>query len=104
MFALVFDLALLALLVGGEPGLTQQGLTQLMMLNPADIFRLVNLAGLDGSDVNGALAIAINSSLSQGQLFSTRRHFNDNTPKEKKHCRHQLNIIFFLLSHIILLL
>ncbi len=69
-FALAFDLALLALLVGSEQGVSQQGLTSLMMLNPADIFRLVNLAGLDSSDVNGALAIAINSSLSQGQLFS----------------------------------
>ena len=66
-FALVFDLALLALLVGVEDGLSQQGLTQLMMLNPADIFSLVNLAGLDGSDVNGALAAAVNSSLSQSQ-------------------------------------
>lgn len=70
LFALVFDLALLALLVGVEQGISQQGLTQLMMLNPSDIFRLVNLAGLDSSDVNGALAIAIKSSLSQGQLFS----------------------------------
>ena len=63
-------MALLALLVGVEQGVSQQELTQLMMLNPADIFRLVNLAGLDISDVNSALAIAINSSLSQGQLFS----------------------------------
>lgn len=70
LFALAFDLALLALLVGVEQGASQQGLTQLMMLNPAYIFRLVNLAGLDSSDVNGALAIAINLSLSQGQLFS----------------------------------
>jgi len=70
LFALVFDLALLALLVGVEQGVSQQGLTQLMMLNPSDIFRLVNLAGLDSSDVNGALAIAIKSSLSQQQLFS----------------------------------
>jgi len=70
LFALAFDLALLALLVGVEQGLTQQGLTQLMMLNPADIFRLVNLAGLDSSDVNGVLAIAIKASLSQIQLFS----------------------------------
>ena len=51
-------------------GISQQALTQLMMLNPSDIFRLVNLAGLDSSDINGALAIAIKSSLSQGQLFS----------------------------------
>lgn len=70
LFALAFDLALLALLVGVEQGISQQGLTQLMMLNPADIFRLVNLSGLDSSDINGALAIAIKSSLSQGQLFS----------------------------------
>jgi Cu-processing system permease protein len=57
-------------LVGVEEGVTQQGLTQLMMLNPTDIFRLVNLAGLESSDVNGALAVAINASLSQVQLFS----------------------------------
>lgn len=69
-FALVFDLALLALLVGVESGVDQQGLTQIMMLNPSDIFRLVNLAGLDSNDVNGALAIAINSSLTQWQLFT----------------------------------
>jgi Cu-processing system permease protein len=68
-FALVFDLALLALLVGVETGLSQSALTQLMMLNPADIFRLVNLAGLDSTDVNGALAIAIKANLSQGQLL-----------------------------------
>jgi Cu-processing system permease protein len=70
LFALAFDLALLALLVGVEEGVTQQGLTQLMMLNPTDIFRLVNLAGLDSGDVNGALAVAINASLSQTQLIS----------------------------------
>lgn len=70
LFALAFDLILLAVLVGGEQSLTQQGLTQLMMLNPTDIFRLVNLAGLDNSDVNGALAIAIKSSLSQQALFT----------------------------------
>jgi len=70
LFALAFDLALLALLVGVEEGVSQQGLTQLMMLNPTDIFRLVNLAGLDSSQVNGALAAAINASLSQGQLIS----------------------------------
>jgi Cu-processing system permease protein len=69
LFALAFDLALLALLVGVEEGISQQGLTQLMMLNPADIFRLVNLAGLDSSDVNGALSVAINASLPQSQLF-----------------------------------
>lgn len=71
LFALAFDLALLALLVGVEEGVTQQGLTQLMMLNPTDIFRLVNLSGLDSSGVNGALAAAINAGLSQEQLIGT---------------------------------
>ena len=70
LFALVFDLGLLALLVGTDSSLSQTTLTQLMMLNPADVFRLVNLAGLDSSDVNGALAVAINANLSQVQLLS----------------------------------
>ena len=69
-FALVFDLALLALLVGADSGLSQSALTQLMMLNPADVFRLINLAGLDSTDVNGALAVAINANLTQGQLLT----------------------------------
>ena len=69
-FVLVFDLALLAVLVGVEEGLSQQQLVQLMMLNPADLFRLVNLASLDTKDVNGVLAVAINSSMSAGGLFS----------------------------------
>tara|TARA_R110000737_G_scaffold89824_2_gene122287 strand:+ start:7088 stop:7906 length:819 start_codon:yes stop_codon:yes gene_type:complete len=68
-FALVFDLALLALLVGTDSGLSQNLLTLLMMLNPADIFRLVNLAGLSSADVNGALAVAIKANLSQAQLL-----------------------------------
>ncbi|KGJ96641.1 ABC transporter permease [Colwellia psychrerythraea] len=70
LFALAFDLALLALLVGVEQGISQNGLTQLMMLNPTDIFRLVNLAGLDNSDVNGVLSVAINASLPQEQLIA----------------------------------
>ena len=70
LFALVFDLALLAVLVSTEDVVSQSGLTQLMMLNPADIFRLVNFAGLESADVNGALAVAINSSVSQGQLLA----------------------------------
>ncbi|ASP47493.1 ABC transporter permease [Cognaticolwellia beringensis] len=68
-FALVFDLALLALLVGTDSSLSQSTLTQLMMLNPADIFRLVNLVGLDSTDVNGALAVALNTNISQAQLL-----------------------------------
>lgn len=70
LFALVFYLGLLALLVGTESSLSQTTLRQLMMLNPADVCRLVNLAGLDSSDVNGALAVAINANLSQVHFLS----------------------------------
>ncbi len=69
LFALAFDLALLAILVGIEDGLSQQGLTQIMLLNPTDIFRLINLSGLDSSGVNGALAVAIKSGFSTMQLL-----------------------------------
>ncbi|MEI6894211.1 MAG: ABC transporter permease subunit [Colwellia sp.] len=70
LFALAFDLAILALLVGVEQGISQAGLSQLMLINPTDIFRLVNLSGLNSGDVNGVLAVAMNASLSQVQLFT----------------------------------
>ncbi|MEI6896365.1 MAG: ABC transporter permease subunit, partial [Psychromonas sp.] len=60
-FVLLFDLVLLGLLVGIDNGFTQQGLVQAMMFNPADLFRLINLSALHTDDVNGVLAIAINS-------------------------------------------
>lgn len=69
VFALAFDLAILALLVGVDQGINQSLLTQLLMLNPADIFRLVNMSGLDSHNINGALAMTTNTHLSQGQLF-----------------------------------
>ncbi|SQD76631.1 ABC transporter permease [Moritella yayanosii] len=63
-FVLVFDLAVLAALVSVDDGLTPQGLVNVMMFNPADVFRLINLAALDSGDVNGVIAVAINSSQS----------------------------------------
>ncbi|MBL4830357.1 MAG: ABC transporter permease [Aliivibrio sp.] len=68
-FVLVFDLVLLAVLVGIEDGVTQHGLVQLMLLNPADLFRLINLSALDTGDVNGVLAVAINSNQSPLSLL-----------------------------------
>ncbi|MDR5866883.1 ABC transporter permease [Halomonas koreensis] len=47
LFVLVFDLALLALLVGVEGG--GDWLPWLMLLNPTDGFRLLNLAGVDAA-------------------------------------------------------
>ncbi|CAM2830326.1 ABC transporter permease [Moritella viscosa] len=68
-FVLVFDLALLATLVGIDEGITQQGLVNVMMFNPADVFRLVNLAALDSSDMTGIIAVAVNSSQSVAVLI-----------------------------------
>lgn len=68
-FVVVFDLALLALLVGTEDIINQHGLVQLMMFNPADLFRLINLSSLNSSDVNGVLSVAINSSYSTTSLL-----------------------------------
>ncbi|MGF1719750.1 ABC transporter permease [Vibrio kyushuensis] len=70
-FVLVFDLALLALLVGASDGLSQHDLVQLMMLNPADLFRLINLSALNTSDISGVLAVAINNSYSTTSLLFT---------------------------------
>ncbi|WP_076409670.1 ABC transporter permease [Shewanella sp. UCD-KL12] len=70
-FVLVFDLALLGLLIGVEDGLSQQNLVHLLMLNPADLFRLINLASLDTSDVNGVLSVAINATQSPMTLLIT---------------------------------
>lgn len=57
LFVLVFDLALLALLVGVRQG--GDWLPYLLLLNPADCFRLINLAGFEATQVaSGITAIA----------------------------------------------
>ncbi|WP_447044109.1 ABC transporter permease [Vreelandella sp. H-I2] len=57
LFVLVFDLVLLALLVGIKQG--GDWLPYLMLLNPTDSFRLINLAGFDATQLeNGISAIA----------------------------------------------
>lgn len=71
VFVLVFDLALLAFLVGSEQGATQGTLVNLMMLNPADLFRIINMAALDTKDVNGVLAVAINANTSAYTLWAS---------------------------------
>jgi Cu-processing system permease protein len=69
-FVLVFDLALLAVLVGVKEGLDQHSLVQVMLFNPGDLFRLINLSVLDTKDVNGVLAVAINSGWSTSSLLA----------------------------------
>lgn len=48
LFVLVFDLALLALLVLSEGRLSPELLPWLLLLNPTDVYRLINLSGFEG--------------------------------------------------------
>lgn len=49
LFVLVFDLALLGLLVLGEGRFNPDLVPWLLLFNPADIYRLINISGLDSS-------------------------------------------------------
>ncbi|MDX3773603.1 ABC transporter permease subunit [Chromatiaceae bacterium AAb-1] len=55
LFVLVFDLFLLALLILSEGQLSPQLLPWLLLLNPADIFRQLNMSGFD-NELSGLLA------------------------------------------------
>ncbi|MGD9661459.1 MAG: ABC transporter permease [Porticoccaceae bacterium] len=55
LFVLVFDLSLLALLVLSEGRLSPELLPWLLLLNPTDVYRLINLSGFDA----GASAVGI---------------------------------------------
>jgi len=57
-FVLVFDLALLALLVLSEGQFNPKILPWLLLLNPADIYRLINLSGFEsGTNTAGVLTL-----------------------------------------------
>jgi Cu-processing system permease protein len=57
-FVLVFDLALLALLVLSEGQFNPKILPWLLLLNPADIYRLINLSGFEpGANTAGVLTL-----------------------------------------------
>ncbi|MBB3190316.1 ABC transporter permease [Halomonas cerina] len=62
LFVLVFDLALLALLVSVERG--GDWLPWLLLLNPTECFRLINLAGLEATRSDAGLA-----AIAQGSAF-----------------------------------
>lgn len=59
LFVLVFDLALLAVLVISEGSFNPDALPWLLLLNPADIYRLINLAGFESSSSSvGVMSLA----------------------------------------------
>lgn len=57
LFVLVFDLVLLALLVLSEGKFSPELLPWLLLLNPADIYRLINLSGFEGGNAMGVLSL-----------------------------------------------
>ncbi|MCP5169661.1 MAG: ABC transporter permease subunit [Hahellaceae bacterium] len=69
MFVLVFDLGLLGLLVATEGRFHPDLIPYLLMLNPTDVFRLINLVGFEGSG-QGLLVMAGELSFGYGILFS----------------------------------
>ena len=62
LFVLVFDLALLALLVLSKGRFNPDLLPWLLLLNPTDIYRLINLSGFEGSG-NAIGLMALSSDL-----------------------------------------
>lgn len=70
MFVLVFDLALLALLVFSEGQFSPGLLPWLLLLNPTDIYRLLNLSGVEGDGGSlGVLALGNELPLSAPTLW-----------------------------------
>ena len=58
LFVLVFDLALLAVLVVSEGKFNPDLLPWVLLFNPTDIYRLINLSGFDvGSSAVGVLTL-----------------------------------------------
>lgn len=67
LFVLVFDLGLLALLVSVQGG--GDWLPWLLLLNPTDGFRLINMVGFDSAQAfTGVTAIASESAFQRGWL------------------------------------
>jgi len=58
-FVLVFDLLLLGILVGSHGAISAQVFPFLLLLNPADVFRLANLAGFEAAQAySGLVSVA----------------------------------------------
>ncbi len=64
VFVLVYDLALLGMLVATQGGLHAALFPYLLLLNPTDVFRLANLTGMEATQAYSGLI-----SVSSAQLF-----------------------------------
>ncbi|MDA7086387.1 ABC transporter permease subunit [Pseudomonas sp. SA3-5] len=71
LFVLVFDLALLALLVLSEGKFNPDLLPWLLLLNPTDVYRLINLSGFaSGGSAAGVMALGGDLPVAGGLLWS----------------------------------
>lgn len=69
LFVLVFDLTLLGILVATEGQFKPELLPYVLLFNPTDVFRLINLVGFE-SEGQGLLTMARDLSFGYGVLFS----------------------------------
>ncbi len=71
LFVLVFDLALLALLVLSQGQFNPDLLPWLLLLNPTDVYRLINLSGFaGGASAAGVMALGGDLPVAGGLLWS----------------------------------
>lgn len=69
-FVLIFDLMLLGTLVASEGKLNPELLPWLLMLNPTDIYRLLNIVAFgDGAQLSGVLSLGADLPISAGGLW-----------------------------------
>lgn len=68
-FVLVFDLVLLALLVSSDAATAGSWLPYLLLLNPADCFRLVNLTGFEAAQAYSGLMSVASSTIARPELL-----------------------------------
>lgn len=71
LFVLVFDLALLALLVLSQGKFNPDLLPWLLLLNPTDVYRLINLSGFEGSgSAVGVMSLGGDLPMASGLLWA----------------------------------
>ena len=69
VFVLVFDLGLLGMLVGTQGNVDEAMFPYLLLLNPTDIFRLVNITYFADQNLTGLMAIAQQTQFSMQSLL-----------------------------------
>lgn len=69
LFVLVFDLGLMAVLVASEGVINREILPLVLLLNPTDIFRLINYLLIDADSFGGVLQVAEQSKPGLTQLY-----------------------------------